>query len=46
LVVVAAIIGYGVFAPWGKPFAVVYWTAALVAIGVLLRMIWKRERVE
>jgi len=45
LIVAGAFVGFGLFAPWGSPFAIVYWPIAAVYNGFLLRAIWRKTRV-
>jgi len=45
LIVVGAFIGSGLFAPWGSPFAIVYWPIACAYCAFLLRAVWRRTRV-
>ena len=45
LIVAGAFMGFGLFAPWGSPFALVYWPIASVYCGLLLRAVWRKTRV-
>jgi hypothetical protein len=45
LIVVGAFIGFGLFAPWGRPFAIVYWPIACAYCAFLLRAVWRKTRV-
>ena len=45
LIVVGAFIGFGLCAPWGRPFAIVYWPIACAYCAFLLRAVWRKTRV-
>lgn len=45
MIVGGAFVGYGLFAPWGSPFAIVYWPLAILACAALLRIVWQKTRV-
>src|SRR5437870_13022025 len=45
LIVVGAFIGFGLFAPWGRPFAIVYWPIACAYCTFLLQAVWRKTRV-
>jgi hypothetical protein len=45
LIILGAFIGSGLFAPWGSPFAIVYWPIASAYCGFLLRAVWRKTRI-
>jgi hypothetical protein len=45
LIVIGAFVGSGLFAPWGSPFAIVYWPIASAYCAFLLRFVWHKTRI-